>query len=226
MADELEEVEDMVSHASALVINIGTINKSKLNSMIKAGKRANKLGIPVVLDPVGASSTEFRKNSVLELMSKISFSVIKGNYSEISFLFDNSTSQKGVDSINDLSENIKKFSKSLSKKYGSVIVATGKIDIITADEKQLFIKNGNHLLSKVTGTGCMLSSIIASMTISKDFSLYSAIIGTMIMGISGEISSESENTKGLSSYKTTLLDTISGFSEKTLKERGNISYEL
>lgn len=226
MADEYEEVEDMVSHACSLVINIGTINESKFQSMIRAGKKANQLGIPVILDPVGASATEFRKKAVLKLISEISFSVIKGNYSEISFLFDNSVSQKGVDSTNDLIENIKLYSKLLSEKYNTVIVATGKVDVITFKETQVFIRNGSPLLSKITGTGCMLSTIIASLTISNDLALYSSIIGTMIMGISGELASESKHTKGLSSYKTNLIDSISSFSKEILMERGNISYEL
>ena len=60
MADDIDEVETITSISSALVINIGTLNRRTIESMVAAGKRANELGIPVVLDPVGAGASGLR----------------------------------------------------------------------------------------------------------------------------------------------------------------------
>ena len=70
MADDVNEVEDMVSICNALVINIGTLNDRTIESMLKAGKKANDLGIPVVLDPVGAGATPFRFHTVEKLLQE------------------------------------------------------------------------------------------------------------------------------------------------------------
>lgn len=43
MADDISEVEDMVSISSSLVINIGTLNSRTIESMIKAGKKLMNL---------------------------------------------------------------------------------------------------------------------------------------------------------------------------------------
>ena len=54
MAHAVEEVEDMVSIAGALVINIGTLSPLWVEGMKKAMRAAKSLGKPIVLDPVGA----------------------------------------------------------------------------------------------------------------------------------------------------------------------------
>lgn len=97
MADQGSEVEQMVALCSALVINIGTANERVLDSMLLAGRRANELGIPVVLDPVGVGASDFRNDAVRELLREVNFSLIKGNISEIFFLAGGMASTRGVD---------------------------------------------------------------------------------------------------------------------------------
>lgn len=106
-----EEVEEIVSVASSVVINIGTMNSSRLELFVKAGKAANKFNKPVVLDPVGVFATKTRINFVNKLLNEIKFDVIKGNVAEIKFIGGLDVRGQGVDSFDDgedISEVIKK----------------------------------------------------------------------------------------------------------------------
>jgi hydroxyethylthiazole kinase len=81
MADDIGEVEDIVSISSALYINVGTLNKRTIESMIKAGEKANDKSIPVVLDPVGMGASALRNKTVKTLVDNVKFDAIKGNMS-------------------------------------------------------------------------------------------------------------------------------------------------
>jgi hydroxyethylthiazole kinase len=83
MADAEEEVCEMVAVSGALVLNIGTLNAGQVASMILAGGMANDLGIPVILDPVGAGATRFRTSTALRLLDELKVTILKGNQGEI-----------------------------------------------------------------------------------------------------------------------------------------------
>ena len=70
MAHAIEEVEEMVGLANALVINIGTLSSPWVDSMFKAARAAGERSIPVVLDPVGAGATRFRTETARRLMAR------------------------------------------------------------------------------------------------------------------------------------------------------------
>ena len=168
VADEPYEVEEITSIANALVINIGTINKTTFNAMIIAGKKANELNIPVILDPCGVNATQFRKKAINTILSNIKISVIKGNYGEIetiySIIYENKTQQnsRGVDNCSKSSYiEVSNTIKSVAKIYNCVCCATGKIDIITDGKNLQYCNYGNSIMAKTTGTGCMLNGIIA-----------------------------------------------------------------
>ena len=112
MSDDITEVEEIVNISDGLVINIGTLNKRTVESMILAGNVANKKGIPVIFDPVGAGASSFRNETVKRLLDEIEFSIIKGNSSEIKFMTGVSGKSRGVDvSFDDVisSDNIEGF---------------------------------------------------------------------------------------------------------------------
>ena len=168
MADDINEVEDIVSISNALCINIGTLNKRTIESMVKAGKKANELGIPVVLDPVGVGASDLRNEAIKILIDEIKFSVIKGNMSEIKALYTKAKNAGGVDVQeedvihNDNIEESIKFVKKVANRFDSVIAVTGAIDIVTDGEKVNLIRNGHEMMSRITGTGCMTGSVIAT----------------------------------------------------------------
>ncbi|MBV5279466.1 MAG: hydroxyethylthiazole kinase, partial [Campylobacteraceae bacterium] len=161
MADEVKEVEEMVSICNALVLNIGTGNERTLEAMIKVGKMANAQNIPVLLDPVGVGATPFRFKSVAKLLKKIRFSVIRGNMAEIKTVAGLEAKSAGVDSLEDESDGAK-VAKNLALKLGCVIAITGKTDIVSDGITTYLLDNGDINLTKVTGTGCMSSSLIGS----------------------------------------------------------------
>ncbi len=86
MADAPEEVCEMVNCADALVLNIGTLNKAQIESMLLAGGIANDRGIPMILDPVGAGATQFRTESAQRLLDELKITILKGNAGEIGTL--------------------------------------------------------------------------------------------------------------------------------------------
>ena len=86
MADDKEEVAEITTICSGLNINIGTLNSRTIASMLIAGKRANELNHPVVLDPVGAGASKLRTETAMQLLEDVKFSVIRGNISEIKTL--------------------------------------------------------------------------------------------------------------------------------------------
>lgn len=215
-----DELEDIISFASALVINIGTMDKSMRKIVVKAGKIANKLGKPVILDPVGAGATKARKELVEKLLSKVKFSVIKGNVAEIKAIYGmENENNRGVDSV-ESSENIEEIVIELAKKYNCVIAATGKVDIVTDGEKIAKIENGDAILGSVTGTGCMTGALIGSACgASKDY--FSGTV-TMIstMGIAGEKAKAIGGGNG--TFRRVIMDTVYNMNEKDFLENAKI----
>ena len=164
MADDINEVEEITSICNGLNINIGTLNSRTINSMHKAGWMANRLSHAVLLDPVGVGASELRTRTAVELVKNIKFDVIRGNISEIKTLANGSGSTRGVDAdIRDsiTEENLTeyvKFAKQLSKNMDAIIAISGVIDIVADSKDAYVIYNGHKIMSKITGSGCMLSA--------------------------------------------------------------------
>ena len=231
MADDINEVEAMTSIASSLVINIGTLNSRTVECMIKAGKKANEVGIPVILDPVGAGATPYRTKVAKTIMDNIELAVIRGNLSEIKTLYGINTKTKGVDSLYDTSikdelEKGKLLAKDFSKRVGSIIAITGAVDIVTDGKMIYTVENGHKIMSKITGTGCMCSSLIGSYLGTNEDNLLAALSGVVSMGISGELAYESlKEGEGTGTFKVKLMDNIYNLSKEVIEKRGKINEE-
>ncbi len=225
MADDIKEVEQMVSFASALVINIGTLNERTIEAMIKAGLKANELNIPVILDPVGVGATELRTETVKRLIAKIKFAVIRGNMSEIKITSGLDVEIKGVDSTASDVGAIE-VAQNLAKKLNTVVAITGARDVITDGERVCLIDNGHKILSMVTGTGCMSTALIGAYAGGTKDYLVAAVAGIMSMGIAGEKAYESLSDKdGIGTFRMRLFDNIYNLSSVDFKERGKVIYE-
>lgn len=161
MADEVEEVEEMVSIANAFLINIGTLNTRTLESMIKAGKKANELNIPVVLDPVGVGATSFRKQAVAKILEEVDIQLIRCNPGELAAIAGVSWQAKGVDS-GEGEIDVQAAAKEVASKYNCMVIVTGPSDYLTDGESDHWISGGHVLMTQVTGTGCLLSAICAA----------------------------------------------------------------
>ena len=233
MADDIAEVTEITSICSSLVINIGTLNERTIASMIAAGKRANELGHPVVLDPVGAGASTLRNETALTLLKEVKFSVIRGNISEIKFLATGSASTQGVDAAaadavtSDNLESVITFAKQLSKSSGAVITITGVTDIVADSEKAYVIYNGNRMMSRVTGTGCMLTAVIGSyIGANPNLILEATATAVAVMGLSGELAYEKlcDINGGTNTYRMLIIDMVSKMNADQLKD--GVKFEL
>lgn len=223
MANDPCEVEEMVAHASSLVINIGTLNSQNIASMLGAGKTANRLGIPVVFDPVGVGATKLRTSTAERIISEVRLSVIRGNMSEIRVLAGLSTDMKGVDSTAEETEG-EAVAKKLAQKIGCVVAVTGRSDIIADGLKISLIDNGHAMLAGVTGTGCMATSLIACFCGAVSNSFIAATAGIAVMGIAGEVAHASLRAgDGLGAFRMKLFDAVSNMEPQTILRYGKIS---
>lgn len=218
MADDLAEVAEITSICNALVINIGTLNERTIESMVLAGKRASELGHPIVLDPVGAGASKLRTETAKLLTSTLKCSVIRGNISELKALYTGTGGTQGVDAneVDTITEDTLKdgvsLAKQMAKKFGSIIAITGAIDIVASEEKAYVIRNGHEKMRQITGTGCMLTSLIgAYASANPEQMLDSVATAVVLMGISGEKAWEAcaKDGLGTGSMKTRLIDFIS-----------------
>lgn len=226
MADDEEDALEITAICNGLVINIGTLNQSTIPAMFSTGKRANELSHPVILDPVGVGASKLRTATTFKLLEEVRFSVIRGNISEIKTISKGTGTTKGVDADagdavteEHLDETIA-WAKELSKKTGAVIAITGAIDIVTDADKAYVIRNGHPMMSKVSGTGCMLAAIIAAYCAANpDNHLEAAAAAVGVIGLAGELAYDRlvTNDGGTSSYRTYLIDAISKLDPETLK---------
>lgn len=219
MAQAPEEVAEMVSITSALVINSGTITSSSLQSMILAVKTAGELGKPWILDPVGAGATSFRLKSNQQLL-KYKPSVVRGNASEIIALFTGTNEGRGVDSSNS-SESTLHFIQEKAREYQLVIAVTGATDYITDGFEVYKIDNGHPMMARVTGTGCSATAIIAAFLAVCDNSLTAAVAGLTCLGIAGEIASI--DCPGPGSLQLRLLDELYRLDQSTIQRFEKVS---
>lgn len=228
MADEIDEVEEIVSIASSLVINIGTLNKRTIESMFLAAKTANIKQIPIILDPVGAGATKLRTETALKLMSQFRVSVIRGNASEIKVLVQGHGFTRGVDATGDNTfESVGEIAVQLAKKTGSVVAVTGATDIIVDSSQVALVSNGHPMMSKVTGTGCMCTSVIGSVCGAKRNIFAATVAGIAAMGIAGELAYErlAEPKLGNATYRNLIIDEIAAMNAEKIISNGKVTLE-
>lgn len=225
MADDENEVEEITTICGGLNINIGTLNKRTIASMLKAGKKANELNHPVVLDPVGAGASALRTETATKLLKEVKFSVIRGNISEIKTLALGSGTTKGVDA--DVADKVTEenldeiiaFAKAFAAKTGAVIAITGAIDIVADADKAYCIRNGHPMMSSITGTGCQLSAMTtAFVTANQDNPLEAAAAAVSAMGYAGEVAhTRLSEMDGNSSYRNYIIDAIYNMTPEMLE---------
>lgn len=222
MADDEREVEEMVGIANALVINIGTLNERTINAMIKAGKRANELGYPVVLDPVGIGATQLRTDTAFRLLESVKFSVIRANISEAGVLAGLGGMVRGVDASGDDTErgvaNAIECARVLSSKSGAVVAISGKTDVIASNEHVVLCENGHQMMSRVTGSGCMLSAVLGAFVASDDDVFNACVSGVCAFGVAGEMAYDRlvKFGGGNASYRNFLIDALGFISDDEL----------
>lgn len=215
MAHATDEVAEMAGIASSLVINIGTLDAEWVKGMLIAGKAALEKQIPVVLDPVGAGATSYRSKVCTRIIEECKPSVIRGNASEIIALSNANAQTKGVDSTNS-SEAALNSAKALADKTGAIVVISGETDYITDGNTVETVKNGNKMMTRVTGMGCTASALVGAFTAINPNFLEAATNAMFIMGITGEIAAAS--SKGNGSLQLNFLDILFNIDERNIRK--------
>jgi hydroxyethylthiazole kinase len=210
-----EEVEDMASIASALVINIGTISPPWVRGMFKALTKAVSKGIPVVIDPVGAGATPYRTRTIRELISSDQPTIIRGNASEIMALTDDRLKTKGVDSTAASNEALH-AAQSISEKHHCAVCISGAVDYIVEGKRMMKVANGHPMMTKVTGLGCTASALCGAFAAVEKDPLAAAAKAMAVMGIAGEMAVE--KSAGPGSLQMNFLDILYNLSENDISQ--------
>ena len=219
MAHAREEVEEMVSMAGALVLNIGTLSQDWIQSMMMAGDRAGEKDIPVVLDPVGAGATSLRTQTARKIVRQGWVSLIRGNASEILSLGPDIVQTKGVDATHSVQE-AEQSALALARKLETIVVITGPTDVVTDGREMLRVHNGHPLMGRMTGTGCALSAICAAFLAVAEDTLYAATSALAAFGVAGEQAGEKANAPG--SFQVALLDALFSLTSEELTAQARI----
>jgi len=213
MAYAIEEVADMAKLASSLVLNIGTLNSQTVDAMILAGKAANEHDVPVIFDPVGAGATPYRTDTARKLLSEVKVSVIRGNAAEIANVVGEKMDIKGVD-VGETNGNFIDLAIAAAQKLKCLVVITGKEDVVSDGENTYVVANGHPILTKVTGTGCLLTSVIGAFAgIEKDL-LQASVAAISFYGIAAEKAAEKTADQGPGSFQSEFLNQLALVSEE------------
>lgn len=214
MAHSIDEVVEMAGIASALVLNIGTLDAEWVESMLLAGKTASEKNIPIVFDPVGAGATSYRTKVCKQIIEECKPSIIRGNASEILALCHANSQTKGVDSTAS-SDSALDSAKALALLTRSVVVISGPTDYITDGIEVNTVENGNPMMARVTGMGCTSTAVVAAFAAINTNLMEAATHGMAVMSIAGEIAAF--RSPGTGSLQVNFLDELCRLDEETLR---------
>jgi len=216
MAHAKSEIQEMIGIAHSVVINIGTLDEYWSESMILAAETAHSTGKPWVLDTVGAGATSFR-DEVLNQLLQYKPTVIRGNASEIIALAKaHTTVTKGVDSTAQSNEAVD-AAQNLVSQYGTIVCISGETDIILDTQQEVFIKNGDPLMTKVTGLGCSATALIGAFIGVAEDKVLAVAAAMALIGIAGELAAE--ESKGPGSLQIHLIDKLYTITEQEFVNR-------
>ena len=220
MAHALQEVEEMARAASALVLNIGTLSDTWVESMVLAGLAANRAGVPVVLDPVGAGATTYRTETSRRLLAELRIAVVRGNSAEIATLAGKQAQIRGVEAVGEAGGP--ELAREAARELGVVAAVTGPVDHVSDGSTVHAVANGHALLGTVTGTGCMATAITGCfLGVRGDDPLAAATEALIAFGVAGE--DAARKAKGPGSFHVALYDALYDLDPKKLDSRAKLS---
>ena len=195
MTDAEKDVPDMVKLASAVVLNIGTLNDRTIDSMLLAGRTANSLGVPVILDPVGVGATPYRTETAWKILDNVK--VLAGSGGKV----------RGVDSVSG-SDDTASAARELALRTNAIVAATGPVDYVSDGKTVITLRNGSEFMGTVSGTGCMLSSVVGAYVGACGVSLESVASAVSVFTIASEVAVREGKVFGPGSFKTKLFDSL------------------
>jgi hydroxyethylthiazole kinase len=220
MAHAIEEVEEMVGLAGALVLNIGTLSPHWIESMVLAGRAANERGVPIVLDPVGAGATSYRTDTARGLLAELRVAVLRGNAGEIATLVGIEAEVRGVESI-AASGDAAELAREAADTLDLVAAVTGPVDHVSDGERIAAVSNGHQLLATVSGTGCMSTAITGAFLAAKPDEPFEAAVEALVaFGVAGE--DAARDARGPGTFHAGLYDALARLDPQGLDLRARV----
>jgi len=221
MAHAIEEVEEMVAMAGALVLNIGTLSPEWVEAMLLAGRAANRYGTPVVLDPVGAGATRMRTGAARRILAEVGVSIVRGNAAEVSALIGEAAEIRGVDSVS--AGDPERLAATAAAALGCTVAVTGPIDHVAGPEGSTAVSNGVALLGRVTGTGCMATAVCGCFAaVHRESPLRAATEALAAFGVAAEHAAV--GARGPGSFHVNLYDAVAALDPETLDAEARIEF--
>ncbi len=226
MAHHPFEAAEITAGCDALVCNFGATEDYE--AMFLAAKEAAHLSHPIILDPVGAGGSTFRREKIRELMEQVSVTLIRGNASEMLALFRNEKTVVGVDARKTDGEDtqgLMEQAKIFAKEKNCICVISGERDIITDGNRGIYVENGSPFMSKITGSGCMSTALLGAF-LSVEQSIFAGAAVPFVMGIAGEMAQgKCEKIHGgIMTFKNCMMDALSLMSENEILKYGKGEY--
>ena len=208
MAQAPEEMADVAAMADALVLNIGTPSREKLEACRIAGITANSKNIPVILDPVGVGASSWRLLQITELLQAVHPSIIRANAAEARALLGLSAGEHGVDNADEESESESTLAQNLAAKYNCTVLLSGAFDTVSDAKQTVTITGGSPRMKQITGAGCMLSALCGAFaSVTEPF--MAAEEAAVLWKRGAEYAEKQAGTRGLGSFHAALFDALS-----------------
>lgn len=219
MAHADNEVADMVALSKALVLNIGTLDDAWVAAMLRAGNKANELGVPIILDPVGAGATPLRTAVSKRILNDVRVSLLRGNASEILALAGSAAQTKGVESTDSMTAALEQAG-ALAREWGVPVAITGERDYITDGARILRVANGHPLMTSVTGTGCGVTAVIGAFLAVESDPVAAAAAALAYYGLAGQLAAA--DAPGPGTFMVRFLDALQIVTPADVQRDANI----
>ena len=196
MSHAVDEMAELVGISGALVVNLGTVAPEYLAAMDPAWTAADRAGVPVVLDPVGAGASRLRTATPLTLLAAHKACIVRGNASEIMTLAGSAgAGAKGVDSTAK-SDDAAAPARALAQRHNCAVVVSGEVDIICRGQDQARVLGGHALMPRVTGLGCTATALCGAFAAVNPDPFEAALHACVAMKVAGEMAAEKASGPG------------------------------
>ncbi|MEA5104219.1 hydroxyethylthiazole kinase [Pantoea sp. S18] len=204
MVIDPEEAAQFAGFADAVLINVGTLTCDRRDAMLAAVQAAQAAGTPWTLDPVAVGALSLRTAFCQQLLS-LQPAAIRGNASEILALAHQAIGGRGVDSLHQPDAALS-AAQQLARDFNTIVAVTGEVDYVTDGAQTFSIPGGSPLMTRVVGTGCALSAVVAAFTSLPGDRLQHVAAACRVMSLAGELTAR--QVAGPGSFVAAFLDTL------------------
>lgn len=197
MTGSVEEAADFALGADALLVNLGTLDAARRAGIEAAVAAITPAGKPWALDPVHCDRSPGRLAFARELLGR-GPGIVRGNSGEMAALGDIPA--------------------------GMVRIETGAQDHLSDGSGRIVVSNGNPMMAKVTGTGCLAGALVASfLARAPNEPMLAGAAALAAFGIAGERAAL--HAKGPGSFAVALLDSLHAIGPDDIIRDARITHE-